>query len=176
MPFEKRLAAVAENRAYLVKLIGEIVDYFDGDVCIYGHDHIGIAEILWDEKIKNIPFILLEDGLGNYFTKKSRIGEANFSPSYMHPGETSMGHNDRTQEIYLTGMWKIPNDLKGKVKILDIRTQWEKKTTEQKDMLLSLYQLDRNIFNEVSSKTICFLGGNFSRFGIVHLVIKNIKI
>ncbi|WP_157833297.1 glycosyltransferase family 52 [Selenomonas ruminantium] len=92
--------------------------HFNGDVCIYGQDHIDIATIIWDEKLKDIPFILLEDGTGNYVTRNS-LGE-----NRRH----CMGHNNRVDSIFLTGIWRIPNDLKRKVQIIDIRYLWGNKS------------------------------------------------
>lgn len=165
LPLEKRPMARLENKKYLTKLLKEISDYFNGDVCIYGQDHIDIAEILWDEKIQNIPFILLEDGLGNYRTRKSLMKSGH--GIFLRPSETFMGHNDRVQDIYLTGIWKIPNDLKKKVKILDIKDQWERKIDGEKQMFLDLYQLKHNILDILSQKTVCILSGAFSSFGII---------
>jgi len=164
LPLEQRPAAREENREYLVQLIKEFSDYFKGDICIYGQDHIDISQILWNDKIRDIPFILLEDGVGNY-RKKTTLD----SPPFLQPGETTLGHNDRVLEIYLTGIWRIPNDLKRKVRIMDLRDLWGKKSHEEKQFFLGLYSLSQDVVDTISKKSVCFLGGAFSNFGLLSL-------
>ena len=165
IPVEARPALRAKNRDYIENIIKGFYDYFDGDVCIYGQDHIDISSVLWREKLRNIPFILLEDGTANYCKKDILLT----FPSYMNPGEYSMGHNSRVDEIYLTGIWRIPNDVKSKVKIIDMKGLWEKKSAEEKQFFLDLYFIDQSTIDELSKKSICYLGGPFSNFGLMPL-------
>lgn len=162
---EERLAARQNNWEYLKKIIKGFCDYFDGDICIYGQDHIYIAQILWHEELRDIPFILLEDGTGNY-CKKEQLERF---PEYMERDEYCMGHNSRVQNIYLTGIWKIPNDIKRKVKIMDLRGLWEKKSVEEKQFFLNLYFMSQPTLDVISKKSICYLGGPFSNFGMMPL-------
>lgn len=157
IPLERRHIERINNKEYLTKLIKEIYNHFNGDVCIYGQDHIDIATILWDERIKDIPFNLLEDGMGNYATRKS-LGE-NI--------RNCMGHNNRANNIFLTGIWRIPNDLKRKVKIIDIKYLWENKSDVEKKLFFDFYDIDHGTLNELSQKSICLLGSCFSNFGMM---------
>lgn len=165
IPLESRSAAKQDNKDYLETIIKGFYDYFDGDICIYGQDHIGISEILWRDSLKYIPFHLLEDGTGNYCKKTSceRV------PNYMKPDEYFMGHNSRVQDVYLTGIWRIPNDIKSKVKIIDLRSLWEKKSPAEKQFFLDLYYIDQQTLEALSEKSVCYLGGPFSNFGMMPL-------
>lgn len=165
LPPKEKVAAKQFNLEYLKKIIMGFYDYYNGDICVYGQDHIYIAQILWHEKLRDIPFILLEDGASNY-QKKEKIGR--FS-EYMKCDEHFMGHNSRVQSIYLTGIWKIPNDIKCKAKIMDLRGRWENKSIEEKLFFLSLYFIDQPTLDIISKKSICFLGGAFSNFGMMPL-------
>ena len=164
LPLEKRPMARTQNREYLASLIKEIADYCNGDVCIYGQDHIGVAQAAWDERIKHIPFILLEDGVGNYFKKEQYMKDR---PDFLQSNETLMGHNSRIQDIYLTGIWRIPNDLKKKANIMDISSLWQEKSPEEKMLFLSFYHLERDILDVISEKTSCFLDCGLSVFGFI---------
>ncbi len=162
---EERLAARQYNWEYLEKIIKGFYDYFNGDICIYGQDHIGISKILWHKQLRDIPFILLEDGTGNY-CKKEKLGRY---PEYMECNEYFMGHNSRVQSIYLTGIWRIPNDIKNKVNLIDLKSLWENKRVEEKQFFLNLYFMDQPTLNTISKKSICYLGGPFSNFGMMPL-------
>ncbi len=165
LSLEEILEVRKANTEYLKKIVREFYDYFNGDLCIYGQDHIDVAEIIWHDELRNIPFILLEDGTGNY-RKKSSHGQF---LGYMGADEFFLGHNSRVQDIYLTGLWKIPNDLKRKVKIIDLRYLWEKKSMKEKQFFLDLYCINQSVFDEILEKTVCYLGGPFSRFGVLPL-------
>ena len=157
IPLEKRAIERINNKEYLTQLIKEIYNHFNGNVCIYGQDHIDIATILWDERIKDIPFNLLEDGMGNYVTRNS-LGKDNHN---------CMGHNNRVNNIFLTGLWRIPNDLKRKVKIIDIRYLWENKSDIERKIFFDFYNIKQETLNELSQKTTCLLGSCFSNFGMM---------
>lgn len=162
MPFEKKLQTLYANQDYLEKIIKGFYDYFNGEVCVYGQDHLETTQILWRENLLNIPFILLEDGTGNYI-KKEKLSKK----QSMKSDEYTMGHNSRVTKIYLTGMWKIPNDIKSKVQIMDLRLLWERKSAAEKQFFLNLYFIDENELNVTSGKSVCFLGGPFSNFGFM---------
>ncbi len=166
IPLQERSSARLENKAYLGKIIKKLYDYYNGNLRFYGQDHVEVAEIIWNEELRNIPFILLEDGLGNYVKKSEQRGRRS---KYMKPDEFLFGHNSRVQEIYLTGMWRIPNDIKRKVKILDLRYLWEEKSIDEKQFFLDLYCIDQSVMDEISEKTVCYLGGPFSNFGLLPL-------
>ena len=165
IPLEQCPAAMQDNRDYLEKIIKGFNDYFNGDVNIYGQDHIGISQILWRDSLRGIPFYLLEDGTGNYCQKKY----LHQLPEFMKPDEYFMGHNSRVQNIYLTGIWRIPTDLKSKVELIDLRKLWEKKSTAEKQFFLALYCIDQKILEDISMKSVCYLGQAFSNFGMMSL-------
>ncbi len=165
IPKDKVPSTMLDNQNYLEKLLIELKDYCKGNLCIYGQDHLYNAQIIWRENLQDIPFILLEDGTGNYI-KREKIGRL---PDFMTPDEYYMGHNSRVQDIYLTGIWRIPNDLKKKVKILDLKNLWNVKSDDEKQFFLNLYFINQNIIDEISKKTICYLGGPFSNIGMLTL-------
>ena len=165
IPIEERPVVRKQNRDYLKNIIRGFYDYYNGDICIYGQDHLDIVQILWHRELLNIPFILLEDGIGNY-CKRTSCGRF---PDFMKSDEYFMGHNSRVQEIFLTGIWRIPNDLKSKVKIIDLRRLWDNKSVDEKQFFISLYFLDNDTLSDLSQKTVCYLGGPFSNFGMMPL-------
>lgn len=165
IPLDERPAARQRNRDYLESIIKGFYEYFNGEICFYGQDHLDIVQLLWHDELRNVPFILLEDGTGNY-CKKTACGRF---PDYMGPEEAFMGHNSRVQEIYLTGIWRIPNDIKNKVKIIDLRSLWDNKSSDEKNFFLELYYIDKHILDELSPKSVCYLGGPFSNFGMIPL-------
>ncbi|WP_407400640.1 glycosyltransferase family 52 [Anaerovibrio sp.] len=165
IPLEERQMARNKNREYLKEIIKGFYDYFNGDICVYGQDHLDIVQILWHSELRQIPFILSEDGTGNY-CKKSTLSRF---PQFMGNNESFMGHNCRVQKIYLTGIWRIPNDVKSKVHIIDLRNLWEQKSEAEKQFFLSLYFMHQSTLNEISKKSVCYLGGPFSNFGMMPL-------
>lgn len=165
IPVVERPAAVYKNQDLLEKIIKGFYEYYHGDICIYGQDHIGVAQILWRDSLRDIPFILLEDGIGNY-AKKTVLSRHS---GYMEQDEYLMGHNSRVNGIILTGIWRIPNDIKNKVSIIDLKGLWNSKSDEEKQFFLNLYYIDSATMDILSRKKICYLGQSFSNFGMISL-------
>lgn len=165
IPTDQLIFAQQKNKDYLEKIIAGFCDYFNGDIQIYGQDHLNIAQILWRDSLKHIPFYLLEDGIGNY----AKLQYVYRLPQFMYPDRHCMGHNSRVQKIYLTGLWHIPNDLRSKVQIIDLRSLWDSKSPAEKQFFLDLYNMDQQTLAEISKKTVCYLGQSFSSFGLMPL-------
>ncbi|WP_165483440.1 glycosyltransferase family 52 [Vibrio mediterranei] len=103
------------------------------NIHFYGQDHAWFSFIG-----KNKPFTLLEDGLDNYVRAPS-TGIKRKLLSYFGTPYLEMGRSDNVYQIQLTGIFPIPEDIKNKVNIVDIKSQWEGLGQEAKNFISHLF-------------------------------------
>lgn len=103
------------------------------NIHFYGQDHAWYSFIG-----RNKPFTLLEDGLDNYVRAPS-TGIKRKLLSYFGIPYLEMGRSLNISDIQLTGILPIPEDIKDKVTILDIKKIWEKLDQKEKDFISHLY-------------------------------------
>lgn len=159
-----------ENCHQLVEMVQALVKNFHGNVHIYGQDHCTVSHILWEQRVCKVPFTLLEDGVANYRTKASlrnQFGEMSSMLPYLSSEEMLFGHNSRANDILLTGLWKIPEDLKSRVKIMDLKELWNRKSQIEKNFLLNIYHISMERVQQVAERPVCLLTSHLSREGIM---------
>lgn len=91
---------------------------------------------------------LLEDGFSNYkvtaFKKKTKKGikkiRDKFLKRYKHEYQT-FGLSERIKKIYLTGIMEIPEVIKNKVEIINLREKWDKLQNNEKEEILNIFDL-----------------------------------
>ena len=124
-------------------------------VRVYGQDHAEAAFLF-----RSYDFTVVEDGVGNYFPRE--VAERGYKLIYGISSDESLsympfGRNDSVSRIYLTGKAPIPEDIKEKSIVFDIRVLWNEKTEEEKrkicyvfgfdlDYVLDVVQNGRDIF------------------------------
>ncbi|MGQ0285790.1 glycosyltransferase family 52 [Pasteurellaceae bacterium 22721_9_1] len=100
---------------------------------VYGSDHIIGAKYF----LRRFPFILIEDGTANYDPKSYQRSWKNKLFSI-----PTFGVYKNVTKIYLTQKKNIPDIIKNKVDFVDVRELWNKKTSEEKDYILSFFNID----------------------------------
>lgn len=117
-------------------------------IIVYGQDHRADAGYFIDEN-----FIVVEDGTANYTPCTMYTVLAN---GYEH---IPFGYDNMINTVYLTGRMVIPNELKRKVKLIDIKKIWEDKNETEKDEILDIFSVPLNDIVRAmnSGKTYIFL-------------------
>lgn len=154
------------------KLIKKIFSDYEIDE-IYMHDHLRYSEFLLSQ---NKKIILLEDGFYNYseeilmkenkrkikFDIKNKILGGNFITN-----TKKFGLDDRIKQIYLTGFNKIPDLIKEKVKIFNVKDKYGKLNSKEKESFLNIFRINKNIFEKLKGKKYLLLTQPLSEDGIL---------
>ena len=125
---------------------------FRNNVLIYGQDHllIGNKSLLF----KN--FYLVEDGnmsystiLVDYFNKRQGIKKV---IDTIFQRKKMLGRDSAVKKIYLTGLAPIPEGIKNKVEIVNLKELWDKKSDDEKEEILNIFGFDKNIVNSIKNR------------------------
>lgn len=146
------------NSSKLVSTIRDLYGYLKFDYIwaknglkskdIYGMDHIGpcgatMSRYLLHRKEK---FTLLEDGIGNYNMpqKQTIIKQHGFKHKIVTVLKQNYyplwGTSERISEIYLTGIQDIPNIIKDKVSLFDLKDLWDK--SNNKELIKKIFNVN----------------------------------
>lgn len=108
----------------------------------------------------NQSFYILEDGNATYkikernssfFSKLKKL--IKLENIFFDESQTSKF----VKKIYMTGIAPIPEEIKDKVEIINIKELWNKKTEEEKREILDVFNFDKNILGTIKDKkTILF--------------------
>lgn len=126
---------------------------------IYGADHVTIADFF----LKKYNFYLLEDGIVNYskIAYKRSLKNKIFSvPKY--------GRYKSVKKIYLTGLAPIPEEIKNKVEIIDLKKLWKLKIEEEQQKILEIFGFNNNLIKELKEKNIILFTQPLSEDGILN--------
>lgn len=116
-------------------------------ITFYGNDNLDYF-IFFKNKI-----ILLEDGLLNYQLKKITLKSVIKNILLLKPlFFRSYGYSKYVKKIYLTGLAPIPEEIKDKVEIINLKELWSKKIEEEKKEILDIFGFDENIINKIKNK------------------------
>lgn len=127
---------------------------------IYAMDHIGSAGASMSRYLlhRRENFTLLEDGVGNYnMPQKQTIIPIEKGIKSKLKGTLKQkyfplwGTSDRISEIFLTGIDKIPDIIKNKVKLFDLQDLWNK--TRDKEQIKKIFNVD-NLKHINGNKTL----------------------
>lgn len=127
---------------------------------IYGQDHLLGAEML----INKYKFHLFEDGYVNYKIKEINkinktitfldlIKEKIFKIKKIQP----FGLEKNVEKVYLTGLAEIPEIIKSKTEIICIEQLWNEKTDEQKNQILSFYNLNTHFLSKIKERSFLLI-------------------
>ncbi len=119
---------------------------------IYGNDDLISFDIFRKER-----YSILEDGIVNYnFT--CRIKD-NFFYNYIRGYRYGKpyGLSIRCKKIYLTGVKDIPKEIESKVDIIDLKYLWDKKSIDEKEYILKLFDIDRDFLKDLTSRDTILL-------------------
>ena len=116
-----------------------------------GHDHILSTKVIWNN-IKE--FILLEDGLMNY--EKPEYKKYVKFYSKLNKKNLRLGLSPKVKKIFLTGLKEIPEYIKDKVEIIDLKKCWKGKTEYEKRKVLDLFDAEK-LIKKIKEKRIIFL-------------------
>ena len=112
---------------------------------IYGLDHTLIGNYCIRRN-----FILLEDGSFNYNLKKISI--KNKIRNIIYGRNLTLGQDKRIEKIYLTGLAPIPETIKNKVEIINLRELWNKKSEEEKKEILEIFCFSFEIIKKLKQR------------------------
>lgn len=125
---------------------------FRNNVLIYGQDHLLIGNKLL--LFKN--FYLVEDGnmsystiLVDYFNKRQGIKKV---IDTIFQRKKMLGRDSAVKKIYLTGLAPIPEGIKNKVEIVNLKELWDKKSDDEKEEILNIFGFDKNIVNSIKNR------------------------
>lgn len=151
-------------RKYILRIFyfrnAEIKKIIKENIDVYGQDHSTIGKIL----VKKTNFFLIEDGTINYknfkeiFFKKILKNLLGLTRVY--------GREKKVKKIYLTGLAPIPEEIKNKVEIIDLKKLWEQKTKEEQQEILEIFGFN-NIINKLKERDIILFTQPLSEDGII---------
>lgn len=98
---------------------------------------------------------LIEDGMLNYKLPKDRndIKKKIIDFLLLRPiNYKPFGYSKNIKKIYLTGLAPIPEEIKAKVEIINLKELWNKKTKEEKEEILDIFNFNENIINTIKNK------------------------
>ncbi len=129
---------------------------------IYGNDSIALFDIF-----RKYKYTLLEDGLGNY------INLGKFSLSKLILGYTIRGFkhalpygiSDNCQKIYLAGLATVPDRIKYKSEIINLKQLWEAKSSIEQNEILEIFNFKKEYFSIFQNKNIYLLTQTLSEDG-----------
>lgn len=149
----KNYIKVKKNKNILEIIVKKILYFFYfkylikkfniNNIQIFGCDHINGAKFF----LKRYIFFLIEDGLTNY--KKNIYKRTLKNKIFSIP---SFGMYKNVKKIYLTGLAPIPEEIKDKVEIINLKELWNKKTEEEKKEILDIFGFDENIISKIKNK------------------------
>lgn len=123
--------------------------YYQNIKIIYGADHI--FPLLF--KLKSS--YLIEDGLLNYKPPKNRntLKKKIIDFFLLRPlNYKCCGYEENIKKIYLTGITFIPDKIKEKVEIINLKELWKKKKLEEKKEILAIFGFNDVVLNSIKNK------------------------
>ena len=142
------------------------------EIELYGMDNLELGKrLFFDEKIN-----VIEEGLLNYMPynvkenlKKSIIKNIILFIFGLKERKDLMGYGDLVKKVYFTkGLCEeIPEKLKTKAEILDLKELWDKKSTKEKEIIKNTFGFDEKILEVVKGNTTMLFTQPISEDGIL---------
>lgn len=145
---------------------------------VYGNDHLPFFSFPFYE---NENTYLLEDGIANYRLHqlppllkddKNITRYEKFKNHFLYGDYNqymNFGRNSNVSKIFLTNLAKIPEEIKSKVEILDIKKLWNLKSESEKKKILDIYSISEETFYLVNEDSIILLTQPFSQLNMLTL-------
>ena len=131
--------------SYITDPFGDSIKKFalyvkEKNIPVYGQDHY----LEFRYFIKNNNFSVVEEGIGNYKPIK-----LNYKIILENGKEhIPFGYDEHIKSIYLTGRLPIPEKLKEKAVIFDMKKSWDQKSPSEKNIILNIFSVqDSEFFN-----------------------------
>lgn len=150
------------------------------NIRFYGQDNILLGNLCL-----NNEFYLIEEGSMNYsFFSKKNSKLKKWIRKYILNQKEIMGQSDVVKKIYLTGLAPIPEEIKDKVEIINLKELWDKKIEEEKKEILDIFGFNNLIIERLKNKKEILYTQPLSedaviteeeKIGIYTKVIKNYK-
>ncbi len=141
---------------------------------IFGLDHLFFVPPLTGRR----EMTVLEDGVANYdcqvYTsrkRKSRLKEMIYGPRINQP---ILGASDWDKKVILTGLGPIPDQLKDKAELVDIKALWAAKTPQFKEWLLGVYGINANSLEAMKDRKSIVVAQVLERHGVPKDVVVEI--
>lgn len=125
---------------------------------VYGADHLSGAKFF----LRKYPFFLIEDGTANYDPKTYKRSWKNKLFSI-----PTFGVYKNVKKIYLTQKENIPEIIKHKVEIIDIKALWESKSSQEKEYILSFFNMDSTNLEKLKQRKVILFTQPLSEDGIL---------
>lgn len=140
---------------------------YDKEVTVYGHAHIPLTYIFYENENSNI----IEDGISNYTNEITETHKINpiidkilhFFGIYFLKNSEGFGSHKNIKNVYLTRKHDNPL-IKDKVKIINIKESWENLSQEEKHTILNIFNINQTMFN-FEKKTLMLLTQPLSEGG-----------
>lgn len=125
---------------------------------LYGQDHLFYSHLFMVD-----GFTLLEDGLGNYQQAKHETLAKRIR--FLLSGHKEWGYGNKVKKIILTGLNQIPDTIKYKTELVDLKKSWLECTDKKKEFINNFF-----FFEQVSEKEeidVLLLTQPFSEDGVL---------
>ncbi len=133
---------------------------------LFGLDHLFFIPPLAGRR----EITVLEDGAANYdntvYTsrkRKSRFKELIYGPRI---NQQILGGSEWDKKVILTGLGPIPEKLKDKAEIIDIKQLWESKSQHFKEWLLGVYDINPTAVEAMKSRSKIVIVQVLERHGV----------
>lgn len=128
------------------------------DILVFGADHIMGSKFF----LRRFSFFVVEDGSANYDLNSYKRSWKNKLFSI-----PTFGVYKNVKKIYLTQKENIPEIIKHKVEIINIQSIWKSKTQDEKECILSFFDIDSSKLSILKQKRIILFTQPLSEDGIL---------
>ena len=135
---------------YFLVLVKILLFLYRKNILVYGQDHLLIGNKL----LAANNFYLIEDGLMNYSINQvnQEVSKLRKIFNYLMGRNKYLGLDKGVKKIYLTGLAPIPEEIKNKVEIINLKELWNKKTEEEKEEILDIFGFNNSIIERLKNK------------------------
>lgn len=150
--FLKRKKYIKEIRKKLMPLIEQINNK---KIYLYGLDHYALAmKIFYKEEM-----YVIEEGTFNYSFISESIGQKIkkiIKSFFIRERKKNLGYGDKVKKIYFTENLckEIPKGLEKKAEIINLKELWNKKSEEEKKIILNTFNFNEEILKKADKNTI----------------------
>ncbi len=132
---------------------------------IYGQDNLLITSPL----IGGRKMAILEDGMMNYTYKPVKIPYSRVRRILGGPlwGQNPLGYSDSVSKIFLTGLSTIPDGIKNKVEIVNLKDLWDGCSVEIRKQILTVFGVNKSILDRFRPVKCILLTQPLSEDGVI---------
>lgn len=120
------------------------------NIRLYGNDDLNyLLFFKWNN------FNVLEDGMINYCCNKNSKNIIFILKNFFrlrNPFYIPFGYSKKVKKIYLTGLAPIPEEIKNKVEIINLKELWNQKNNIEKKEILSVFGFDKNTIKSIKDR------------------------